>query len=371
MSFESQRQMNEVDSDTNAEWHPDYSGSAAAQRWREELEAQRRQPLLRNSDGTYTVQRGDTLETIAERLLKESGEVAGRNAIDSAVDRLIALNRGAHSSLAENEDLLRKGWKLRLDDCLAKNNSSTGQDNVSIPALIRGQEAREGGTITVAKDSRLAALYQRVSPSVTQIIATRPGAVPGTTDASYGSGFVVGSDGLIATNNHTFYGFQNIQVITADGKKYTATVADQDPANDVGLLKITPRSGERFQALELEPDSKKIAMQQELAAFGHPGGWGKTYLSEGTVRGVTTISKVAKPEPPEENPNKQVIAIQAHGEDGGSGGPVVNESGKVAGLAELASDSQRGQHIFMTPVQHLNNLIAKYRSRYDRDGRQK
>lgn len=250
-----------------------------------------------------------------------------------------------------------------------RNNGSVGdsasapRDNVSIPALIRGQEATEGSVANVPKGSPLAVLYDKVSPCVTQIIATRPGKIPGTTETSYGSGFIVGGDGLIGTNNHTFYGFSDITVKTVDGQSYKATVAAQDPVNDVGLLKITPPAGKQFRTLELEPDSKNISMPQKLTAFGHPRGWGKTYVSEGTVDGATTIAKVAKSDPPEENPNKQVIAIQAHGEDGGSGGPVINESGRVAGLAELASDSQRGQHIFMTPIQHLNALIARYRTR--------
>jgi hypothetical protein len=237
------------------------------------------------------------------------------------------------------------------------------QDSVSIPALSRGEEASEGATITVPKNSELVRLYEQVSPSVVQIIATRPGKIPGTTDTSYGSGFVSGSDGLIATNDHTFYGFDKISVRMDNGETYIAKIAAEDRENDVGLLKISPKAGEKFQPLEIEPDSKAISMQQRLISFGHPKGWSRTYVSEGTVSGATTLSKVdSRPNPPEENPNKHVIALQAHGEEGGSGGPVVNERGKVAGLAELASDSQRGQHIFMTQVEPLNALIARYRA---------
>lgn len=236
-------------------------------------------------------------------------------------------------------------------------------NDVSIPALIRGQEARQDSVIKVPKDSEVAKLYDKVHPSVVKIEATRPGQAPGTVDTSYGSGFFVGEDGLIATSNHTFYGFKDIKITTADGSTYTATVAGEDRQNDVALLKIKPAVGQKFPALEIEADSKGIAMQQELTAFGHAKGWDKTYISRGTVVGATEVSKVdSTPDPPEENPNKRVIALAAHGEDGGSGGPVVNAGGKVAGIAELASDSSRGQHIFVTQVEPLNGLIARYRA---------
>lgn len=248
------------------------------------------------------------------------------------------------------------GIEWQLDATENKNN-----DSISIPSLISGKKAEEKDTVSYPKDSPIAKLYDKVSPSVIMLQATRPGRLPGTTDTSYGSGFIVSEDGLIATNNHTFYDYKDITVKTKDGTSYKAVVVSQDPENDVGLLKITAKAGQKFQPLEIEANSGSMAMKQPVKAFTHPKGWDKIYLSAGTIVGATSISKVdSGPNPPEENPDKRVAVMAAHGEDGGSGGPVVNDNGKVCGVAELASDSARGQHIFLTLVEPVNALIQQY-----------
>ncbi len=268
-------------------------------------------------------------------------------------------------------DLKKRGvdgisWQLQLGK--AGNDAGVQAparpDTVTIPGLARGVEARESSAVTLPANSPVAKMYEQVRPAVIKIEATRPGRVSGTTDNSLGSGFLISEDGLIATNCHTYNGFQNVTVRTGDGtKSYTATVVAEDRVNDVALLKITPAEGEKFTPLQLERDSSGLKMNQRLMAFGHPMGWNKTYLSEGTVVGATTISKVTQPNPAEENPNKRIVVMQAHGEEGASGGPVVNDSGRVCGLAELASDSARGQHIFVTPIEPLNSLITQYRQK--------
>ncbi len=249
------------------------------------------------------------------------------------------------------EESLKKDFDPKADE---------KEDTVEIPSLILGKEAKEDTVKKYPKDGVIAKTYDKVAPSVVKIEATRAGAIKGTTETSFGTGFFVADNGVIATNDHVFNGFDEIKIKTADGKEYKAKVLAEDKINDVALLKITPDEGKKYAPLELEADSKAIAMQQKLMILGHAKGWEKKYLSEGEVVGATTVGKVEpKPNPPEENPNKRVVAIKAHGEDGGSGGPVVNEKGKVTGIAELASDSTRGQHVFMTLVEPLNALIEK------------
>lgn len=233
----------------------------------------------------------------------------------------------------------------------------------SIPSLVREQAAVENGVIDYPADHPIVQMYDKVQPSVVRIEATRAGEMPNTIDLSNGSGFFVGSDGLIATNVHVFDKFDKIQVITADGQKYDATIAGEDRKNDLALLKITPKQGQQFPALEIEPNSNALRMQQPVLIFGHPNGWGKTYMAEGAIDGATEIHKVdATRDPPEEDPNKKVIAVSARGEEGGSGGPAVGENGKVVGIQEVANipNSPRGDHVFLTQVTPLNELIKKY-----------
>lgn len=115
------------------DWHPDRSDSEAARRWRKESEARRRQPIELNCDGTYTAHYGDSLETVAERLLRRSGGSTGRQAIDRKVEKLIALNKNSYPSLEENCDFLGEGWKIRV-----------GSETSSRRHMVE-EEAREPG----------------------------------------------------------------------------------------------------------------------------------------------------------------------------------------------------------------------------------
>jgi S1-C subfamily serine protease len=263
----------------------------------------------------------------------------------------------------KKSDITSVGWQMEVRTQAGSANLSMGGDSVDIPALILDKPAGEGEVVSLPIGSAQAKLYEQAQPSVVALRASRPGHVRGTQDISMGSGFVVGEDGLIATNDHTVFNFNEVTVLTEEGaKSYVAKVVAEDRANDLALLKIEPKYAQELKPLPLEASSGNLAMNQPLTAFGHAKGWARTYMSAGTVIGATQIGKVsAEANPPGENMNKQVVVLQAHGEDGGSGGPVMNDSGHVVGLAELAADSDRGQHIFMTKIEPLNELIKKYR----------
>ena len=53
-----------------------------------------------------------------------------------------------------------------------------------------------------------------------------------------GSGFIVGSDGYILTNNHVVAGADRLTVKLADRREYGAKVIGTDPLSDVALIKV-------------------------------------------------------------------------------------------------------------------------------------
>lgn len=263
----------------------------------------------------------------------------------------------------KSADISSVNWQMQIGSVASSSQPKAGGDTIAIPALILDKPAVESATVAMPTDSALARLYEETRPSVLALSAKRQGQAAGTEDISMGSGFVVGEDGLIATNDHTVFDFDEITVST-DGKKksYVAKVVAEDRANDLALLKVEPKVAHEFKPLALEASAAALTMDQPLTAFGYAKGWARMHISQGTVIGATRIGQVAAvANPPGENLNKSVVVLHAHGEDGGSGGPVLNEKGKVVGLAELAADSNRGQHIFMTKVDPLNELIKRYR----------
>ncbi|MCA1845845.1 MAG: S1C family serine protease, partial [Actinobacteria bacterium] len=51
-----------------------------------------------------------------------------------------------------------------------------------------------------------------------------------------GTGFVIGRDGVIVTNNHVVAGAQSIEVVFADDRKMPARVLGRDPTTDLAVL---------------------------------------------------------------------------------------------------------------------------------------
>jgi hypothetical protein len=89
--------------------------------WMDAMRSSLHQPLTLDSAGVYKVEFGDTLRTVAERLIYMRGEQATKKHIDKECDRLIQLNKDDHPSLQSNPKYLAAGleyggeqaWHLR------------------------------------------------------------------------------------------------------------------------------------------------------------------------------------------------------------------------------------------------------------------
>lgn len=338
----------------------------------------------------HVVKSGESVWTISETLAREAlGAEASNRIINEEKNRIIqrnGLNRNGRkeSLIYPGEGLIippldhsRPNVKpqaiadeVQQPKVVASIKEADGP-NVCLPSLKWEQEARKGECVEYPRESGVARMYEKVKPAVVQIEARRPGKQAGTVDISDGSGFFVDRSGLIASSYHVVGDFKEIKVMSSDGKKYDATIVAEDKENDMVILEVASKSkgkekeSQKFPALEIEETSSTLKMRQPILVFGHPNGWNETYLSEGQINGATTIGKIqAGPlNPPEENPNRKVYAVMSHGEGGNSGGPAVSESGKVMGLVDSANEktSAKGDHVFVTPVEPLNALVARAR----------
>jgi len=115
---------------TTTDGNQSYTDSTdASAKFRYELEAERRNPTLRQEEpklvdsasdmidknGRYKVQQGESLWSIARDSLQNAGfdEIDGRM-IKYEIRRLIYLNRHEHPSLAHNPGSLKEGWQLQI-----------------------------------------------------------------------------------------------------------------------------------------------------------------------------------------------------------------------------------------------------------------
>jgi putative serine protease PepD len=147
-----------------------------------------------------------------------------------------------------------------------------------------------------------------------------------------GSGFVIDSDGHVATNQHVVDGATSITVTFADGKTASAKVVGTDPSTDVAVIKVdAPKS-------ELHPltfaDSNGVEVGDGAVAIGSPFGLEDT-VTTGIVSALNRTIQA---------PNKFTIsgAIQTDAaiNHGNSGGPLLDSSGHVIGInSQIESDS--------------------------------
>ena len=177
------------------------------------------------------------------------------------------------------------------------------------------------------------AIYASASAGVVDITATGTGASqPGpfgqgsSQSTATGSGFVVDGQGHIVTAAHVIDGATAIKVTFSDGVTRTATLAGQDNATDVAVLKVDP-SGLTLHPLTLG-SSAALGVGDSVVAIGSPFGYQES-LSTGIVSGLDRTVQA---------PNGYTVAhaIQTDAalNPGNSGGPILDSSGHVVGVAD-------------------------------------
>ena len=166
--------------------------------------------------------------------------------------------------------------------------------------------------------------YEKVSDSVVGILCYSDNKK--SVLASQGSGIIFSKDGYVITNSHVIGDSKTayaINVITADGKEYTAGVVGFDSRTDIAVLKMDG-------AKDLKPatfgDSSELRLGDDIIVVGNPGGIDfQNSMTKGIVsaldRGASQKNIV------------KYIQTDAAINPGNSGGPAVNMFGQIVGIA--------------------------------------
>jgi serine protease Do len=136
---------------------------------------------------------------------------------------------------------------------------------------------------------------------------------------SQGSGFFISSDGYAVTTNHVIEHGTSITIETDDGNTYPARLVASDPQSDIALLKVDGGSG--FKSVEIADQAPRIG--EWVIAVGNPFGLGGTV----TAGIVSARSRDITP-----GSYNEFIQIDAPVNQGNSGGPTFDVSGKVIGI---------------------------------------
>lgn len=147
----------------------------------------------------------------------------------------------------------------------------------------------------------------------------------GFADGRRGSGFFFDNAGHIATSNHVVDGAEAIHVIFADGTFAAAEIVGQDPHSNLAILAV-PELDRAIAPLPVA-DNAGLKIGDSIFAFGYPGNLFGT-LTQGIVSGFETgpASETGYSVP-------NMILGNLNLLPGHSGGPLVNASGEVIGIA--------------------------------------
>ena len=137
---------------------------------------------------------------------------------------------------------------------------------------------------------------------------------------SLGSGFIVGAEGYVVTNNHVIQDAEEITVILHDNTRLKAELVGRDKKTDIAVLKVKPKS--KLTAVKFG-DSDSARVGDWVMAIGNPFGLGGT---------VTAGIISARGRDINAGPYDDFIQTDASINRGNSGGPMFNLKGRVIGI---------------------------------------
>lgn len=160
------------------------------------------------------------------------------------------------------------------------------------------------------------------------------------TEEGVGSGFVISSDGLIATALHVIGEARPILVKLADGRKFEATgIHAWDRKSDLAIVRI---EADDLPVLSLA-DSDELRQGAAVVAMGNPQG-----LEHSVVQGVVSAMR--------DTETGQMIQLAIPLEPGNSGGPLLDMRGRVQGILTMKSAINANLG-FAMPVNALKPLL--------------
>jgi serine protease Do len=162
---------------------------------------------------------------------------------------------------------------------------------------------------------------------------------------SLGTGFIIRSDGWIATNFHVIATSEPLWAVLADGQRFPIVeVLNASREHDLAILRVEAKG---LPTLTLG-DSEHVRVGDTIVAIGHPLGLEDT-VSNGLVSAVRHVHE-----------DLEVLQISAPIAPGSSGGPLFNEQGEVIGVA--AAILTGGQNLnFGLPINYVKALAENPR----------
>ncbi|MCC3503606.1 MAG: trypsin-like peptidase domain-containing protein [Microcoleus sp. PH2017_19_SFW_U_A] len=269
-----------------------------------------------------------------------------------------------------------KFWKQPAIQLRANSGDAgqrTVQPRLQVPASTKPQASSKVlPSVPLSGDAAnvnfIVAAVAKVGPAVVRIDASRKvkpgnrgvspedffGGQPnsggrGGIERGTGSGFAIGTDGVILTNAHVVEGADTVNVTLKDGRSYQGRVLGADKVTDVAVVKIEANDV----PVVTIGNSDKLLSGEWAIAIGNPLG-----LDNSVTAGI--ISATGRSSTEVGVPDKRIGFIQTDAaiNPGNSGGPLLNASGEVIGMNTAIIQGAQGLG-FAIPIQAAQEVAQE------------
>lgn len=170
---------------------------------------------------------------------------------------------------------------------------------------------------------------------------------------SFGSGFIISTDGYVLTNHHVIEGAGKITVHLDDRRALQAKLVGSDPSTDVAVLKVKAAD---LPALSIG-DSQIVKPGQWVVAIGSPFGFDRSVTA-----GI--VSAMGRPSLDGNQRYVPFIQTDVAINRGNSGGPLLNTRGEVIGInSQIFSNSGGYMGVsFAIPIQTAMNAFEQIKA---------
>ena len=224
-------------------------------------------------------------------------------------------------------------------------------------SIFHSSNSASNNAATFAEGS-ISEIANSVSKSVGSILtntSTTGSFFTGQVSQAAGTGFILSSDGYIATNKHVVANATKIGVILDDGSTYEdVELIGTDPINDFAIVKIKD-------VKDLTPikigDSKTTNIGQQVVAIGNALGTYQNSVTSGIISGKGRSLTASDSSRTTYETLSDMIQTDAAINGGNSGGPLVNAAGEVIGI-NTAYASQGNNVGFAIPINSVKGIMA-------------
>jgi len=193
------------------------------------------------------------------------------------------------------------------------------------------------------------------SPMKSGPAAMFPGTPDSTADVALGTGFLVESHGVyVLTNDHIVAASPDLLVILEGGVEAPAKIVGRDPRLDLALLAIDVP---RLAPLPLG-DSDQLNVGEWLVVLGNP--FGDEVSATVGIVSATGRDAAGSLVPGRAMGFRTFLQTDARIHRGNSGGPVLDTSGQVVGVA-VATGDRLGEIAFAIPANRVRETIEALR----------